>query len=118
MATTPLLKRIVFGALLSGSMAATGMALSVSTAQADPWPGCETNTGPCHWCPGQEAPHTGNHVTDPVRWDWNVCHTYYYVYPGQGNVANMIWDGDDPPPPPPRLPAHYGPCPPIAFMCP
>ena len=27
-----------------------------------------------------------------------VCHTYYYLWPGMGNVSNMIWDGDNPPP--------------------
>ncbi|ETZ99449.1 hypothetical protein I547_5392 [Mycobacterium kansasii 824] len=31
----------------------------------------------------------------------SVCHTYYYLWPGMGNVSNMIWDGDDPPPKPP-----------------
>ena len=67
--------------------------------------GCDNPGGPCHWCPGDEAPHTGNHITDPVVWDWNICHTYWYVYPGQGNVANLIWDGDNPPPPPPAPPA-------------
>jgi hypothetical protein len=35
---------------------------------------------------------TGNHVTNPVGWDNNICHTYYYVYFGQGNVAQNIWD--------------------------
>jgi hypothetical protein len=50
-------------------------------------------------------PPTGNHVTNPVIWDNNICHTYYYyVYFGQGNVAQNIWDGDDAPPPPPPPP--------------
>jgi hypothetical protein len=40
-------------------------------------------------------------VTNPVRWDFNVCHTYWYVYFGQGNVAQNIFEGDVPPPPPP-----------------
>jgi hypothetical protein len=44
---------------------------------------------------------TGNHVTNPVRWDFNVCHTYWYVYFGQGNVAQNIFEGEVPPPPPP-----------------
>jgi hypothetical protein len=49
---------------------------------------------------------TGNHVTDPIH-DWNptVCHTYYYLWPGMGNVSHMIWDGDNPPPKPPPPPA-------------
>jgi hypothetical protein len=58
--------------------------------------------GPKHWCPGETpVPKTGNHITDPLNWDWSVCHTYWIVYPGQGNVSSLIWDGDDPPPPPP-----------------
>jgi len=35
----------------------------------------------------------------------NVCHTYYYLWSGMGNVSNMIWDGDNPPPKPPPPPA-------------
>jgi hypothetical protein len=40
----------------------------------------------------------------------NVCHTWYFVAYGQGNVANNygappgvpnVWDGDNPPAPPP-----------------
>jgi hypothetical protein len=42
---------------------------------------------------------TGNQVVNPVIWDSSICHTYWYVYPGQGNVSTMIWDGDNPPPP-------------------
>jgi hypothetical protein len=53
------------------------------------------------------VPTTGNHITDPLNWDWNVCHTYYIVLPGQGNVSSMIWDGDDPPGPPPSPPAIF-----------
>jgi len=33
---------------------------------------------------------TGNLRTNPVVWDSNVCHTYWYVYFGQGNVAQNI----------------------------
>ena len=44
---------------------------------------------------------TGNHVTNPVRWDFNACHTYWYVCFGQGNVAQNIFEGEVPPPPPP-----------------
>ena len=43
-------------------------------------------------CPGEPLPATGNHVTDPFRgWDMTVCHTYYYLWPGMGNVSNLIW---------------------------
>jgi len=41
---------------------------------------------------------TGNLRTNPVEWDRNVCHTYWYVYFGQGNVAQNIFEGDAPPP--------------------
>jgi len=47
---------------------------------------------------------TGNIRVNPVIWDNSVCHTYWYVYPGQGNVAENIWEGDGPPPPPPPPP--------------
>ena len=67
------------------------------------WPGCPNNhpQGPCHWCPGDPPVQTGNMVVNPVIWDAGVCHTYWYVYPGQGNVSTMIFEGDTPPPPPP-----------------
>ncbi|BAX91277.1 hypothetical protein [Mycobacterium shigaense] len=107
-------KRLMSGALLSSGVALSVLGLAAGTAEAqigipiplDAWPGCPNDhpSGPCHWCPGQPLPPTGNHVTNPVRWDNNVCHTYYYVYFGQGNVAQNIWDGADPPPPPPPGP--------------
>ncbi len=48
----------------------------------------------------QPVPMTGNHITDPLNWDWNTCHTYYFLWSGMGNVSNMIWDGENPPPRP------------------
>lgn len=44
---------------------------------------------------------TGNKRVNPVIWDTNICHEYWFVYFGQGNVANNIWDGPNPPGPPP-----------------
>lgn len=85
----------------------TGIAAAApGPVPVDAWPGCPNDhaQGPCRWCPGQPLPPTGNHVTNPVVWDNSICHTYYYVYFGQGNVAQNIWDGDDPPPPPPPAP--------------
>jgi hypothetical protein len=96
------ISRFATTVLTCGSLGLASFGLAAATAHA--WPGCETDKGPCHWCPGDEAPHTGNHITDPVVWDWNICHTYWYVWPGEGNVANLIWDGDNPPPPPPPPP--------------
>ncbi|WP_144207067.1 hypothetical protein [Mycobacterium tilburgii] len=43
-------------------------------------------------------------MTNPVVWDNNICHTYYYVYFGNGNFAQNVWEGDDPPSPPPAPP--------------
>jgi hypothetical protein len=105
--------RVATTALVAGGLGVAGLGLTVGTAAAHPgpvplnaWPGCPEDhpQGPCRWCPGQPLPPTGNHVTNPVIWDNNICHTYYYVYFGQGNVAQNIWDGDNPPPPPPPAP--------------
>jgi hypothetical protein len=41
--------------------------------------------------------------TTVYDWDWNICHTYYLVKSGQGNVPfrgkfpSSLWDGDNPP---------------------
>ncbi|OSC36759.1 hypothetical protein [Mycobacterium decipiens] len=57
---------------------------------------------PRHWCPGDDprGEPGGAFVTSPPNWDWHVCHTYYIVPAGQGNVSAGIW-ADAPPPPPP-----------------
>jgi hypothetical protein len=96
------LKNIIAGGLLSAALGA-GLVVTGGTAEADAWPGCPEDhpAGPCHWCPGSPPVQTGNHVTNPVRWDESVCHTYWYVYFGQGNVAQNIFEGETPPPPPP-----------------
>jgi hypothetical protein len=50
---------------------------------------------------------------NPVVWDNTVCHTYWYVTPGLGNVAQNIFEGDNPPAPPPPPPAlNFCPIPP------
>ena len=54
--------------------------------------------------PGMGPAQTGNIRVNRVIWDNSVCHTYWYVYPGQGEVAENIWEGDGPPPPPPPPP--------------
>lgn len=118
------MRKIVVGfattVLLSGSVAGV---VDTGAAQAKPaipaplgsWPGCPEDhpEGPCHWCPGDPQPQTGNLRVNPVVWDWNICHTYYYVYSGQGNVAQNIWDGENPPAPPPWPPGlRFCPIPP------
>jgi hypothetical protein len=115
-------KRIIAGALLSAGVALGGLGLSDDTAQALPdgplplgsWPGCPENSpeGPCTWCPGNPPVQTGNLRINPVVWDENVCHTYWYVYHGQGNVASNIFEGDTPPAPPPPPPNLTPPLPP------
>ena len=117
------MKRLIVG-LATTVLVSGGWGLAASTAQAQPgvvplYPApVPTDNGdwgpPHHWCPGQQpVPATGNHITDPLNWDWNVCHTYYFVWPGMGNVSNLIWDGDDPPPKPPPAPAlNFCPIPP------
>jgi len=101
-------KKMIAGALLSVGLAA-GAGPIAGTAEASPgaWPGCPNDhpTGPCHWCPGDPVVQTGNLVTNPVRWDPNICHTYWYVPMEQGNVAHGIFEGDAPPPPPPPPPS-------------
>jgi hypothetical protein len=108
--TTRTLTKIVAGALLSGGVAVAGLGLAAGIGDASPggWPGCDGTHGPCRWCPGDPPVRTGNMVNDPVIWDSSVCHTYWYVNMGQGNVAHEIWDGDNPPAPPPPPPPMPG----------
>ena len=121
--------------LVSGGLGLAGFGLAAGTAQAQPspapldaWPGCPNDnpSGPCHWCPGDPPVQTGNLRVNPVIWDDSVCHTYWYVYFGQGNVAQNIWEGEVPPPPPPPPPpaiiSTYEQClqmlGPLAMFCP
>ena len=112
--------RIVAGGLMALGIAIAGSALAPAGVQALPgnpaplrgaWPGCPENnpSGPCHWCPGDPPVQTGNLRVNPVIWDNNVCHTYWYVYHGQGNVAQNIFEGEVPPPPPPPPPPGFTP---------
>jgi hypothetical protein len=109
------MRRLIVGlattAVVSGGVALTG--LGAGTAQAEDWcpPAAMVGAicyGPNQWCPGDSLFHlTQNHVANPITWDMNVCHTYYYVPWGQGNVGANIFEGADPPPPetlPPPLP--------------
>lgn len=92
-------KRAVAGALLSFGVAVGGLAMGAGTAQADP----SSTYGPHRWCPGQSM----EWPTGPwnmVEWDLNVCHTWYAVGRGQGNVQmkygtpSYVYEGNDPPP--------------------
>lgn len=87
------ISRYVAGAAVAGA-ALVGMTLGTGTAEAVP----EQGNG---WCPGQALPF------DNIRWDMNVCHTWYMVPPGTGNVTmvdlngnpldSFIYAGDTPP---------------------
>jgi hypothetical protein len=89
--------------LTAAAVAAASIGLSTGVAHADP-------KGPYTWCPGQQKsahmPHDG--VPGPAspgpdtQWDWSVCHTFWLVTWGNGNVPGpdqTLWDGIGPPPP-------------------
>jgi hypothetical protein len=92
------MKRVIVGlattVLVSGGLGLAALGPASGTAQAD--------TGvPHQWCPGDSDPTAPTRV---YNWDWNVCHTYYWVKSGQGNVpfegdlhGSILWDGDNPP---------------------
>ena len=99
------LQNVIAAAVMAGMVAATGAGLVTGTAQADPFA-----AQPHSWCPGQGLPFRG------IEWDMGVCHTWYIVPVGQGNVRFAgTTDGSfvaadvpapilTPPPPPPPHP--------------
>jgi hypothetical protein len=86
------MQRTLIAGLATAALVSSGFGLAAGTAQAD-------NAGPYQWCPGQDmvfSPQTGS--TGPGRdkiWDMNVCHTWYFVDYGKGNVPSKC-----PPPSP------------------
>ena len=84
--------RFVAGSLMSVGVAIAGLVLTPATAHADPG----RATGPKTWCPGQDPASVSQ--INPPNWDWNVCHTYWWVSSGLGNVATNVWEGELPPP--------------------
>src|SRR3954468_19475669 len=68
--------RATVGLAYAAALLSVGLGVGAGIAQAD-----DGDWGPPHhWCPGDQlVPATGNHVTDPLNWDWNVCHTYYFL---------------------------------------
>ena len=97
MNTTDHMKRLIVGlttaALVSGGLGLAAVGPGAGTAQAQP-----QSQGPNQWCPGQRLPQVG------LIWDMSVCHTYWQVPFGRGNLLldggaqSEIWDGPDPPP--------------------
>lgn len=103
-----LIKGLAATAFLSVGLGCAGLELAAGTAQASP-------VGPYTWCPGQSTdahmpPGGAPGPASPgprVEWDWSVCHTFWLVTWGDGNVGGpdrTIWDGADPPPPSPPPP--------------
>jgi len=87
--------RVATTAVVSAGLSLAGLAVGAGVAHAG---------GPRQWCPGDDprGEPGGAFVTSPPDWDWNVCHTYYIVPAGQGNVSPGIL-ADAPPPPPPTV---------------
>jgi hypothetical protein len=105
------LARLAISGLVTGGLAAAALGLGAGTASAG---------GPYTWCPGMSMAGTNmdTHTGGPglgVDWDMTVCHKWWAVNVGMGNVSRNIWEGDPPQPPEAFEPVQ---CPPIAFMCP
>ena len=101
------ISRRVAAAIAAGA-AIAGLAVGAGAAQAEPFIPPANN-----WCPGQALPFSN------IQWDMSVCHTWYMVPFGKGNVRmvdlkgnpldSFIYAGDPPPvltpaPPPPGKP--------------
>jgi hypothetical protein len=102
--------------LVSGGLGLAGLGPGAGTAQATCSPGAAVVNGMCygpnHWCPGQSLYVSQGGPNRDVNWDMNICHTWYWVADGEGNVSPQVWDGDNPPPPP-APPAPAPPPPPL-----
>jgi|SRR5271169_5041463 hypothetical protein len=89
-----------------------GLGLGAGAAQADLGPAY----GPHHWCPGD---NDSTAPTTAYNWDFNICHTYYWVDMDKGNVPyrgrlpSNLWDGDNPP----GEVTQPRPCPPSILPC-
>ncbi|MFC7674408.1 hypothetical protein ACFQWH_15070 [Mycolicibacterium sp. GCM10028919] len=90
-------KKAVMAGLLSIGLAAGGAGVSIATAQADP-------SSRHVWCPGQPM-HSPTGPGVDKTWDMNVCHTWYFVKSGFGNVqltnggdSGNVFEGENPPP--------------------
>ena len=106
------ISRFATTVVISGGLALAGLGFAAGTAQADPFA-----AQPHSWCPGQALPFNN------IQWGMGVCHTWYTVPFGQGNVrmvdvqgnsldsfisadipAPMLTPPPPPPPPPPGTP--------------
>lgn len=103
--------------LIVGAVLAGGVTAAVFSGQAQAGPGDPFTPQPNTWCPGQMGPMGFTNL----QWDNSVCHTWYTVPFGMGNVPILDLKGqamaspilaDVPPPtltpaaPPPPPPPH------------
>lgn len=102
--------------LATTAILSVGSGLGAGTAQADPYGhvggDCPNGRTCGQWCPGEALP-PGNLV---IKWDWSVCHDYYYDAKGvvdAGNGALYAWPPQPPTPPIPPLSPDVT-CPPAA----
>ena len=87
--------------LVSGGLAGVG----AGTAQAcnGAWGAC--GYGPNRWCPGNSLYFDQGGPYQGVQWDMSVCHTWYRVAQGAGNVpegpnnSSDVWEGPESPAP-------------------
>lgn len=85
MSTHTTTTRFLAGALIAGGLAVANVALTPGTAEAR----CN-QIGQCSqvWCPGQPLPVGGWGVEPTVKWDMNVCHTWYYGNAGHAGSTD------------------------------
>jgi hypothetical protein len=124
------MKRAIVGlattVLLSGALGLAGLGAGTAQACNGVWGEC--GYGPNRWCPGDSLYSDQGGPDNESMWDMGVCHTWYRVAQGAGNVpvperpgsnenSSTVWDGPDPPPPagppppaPPGLPPPPGMC--------
>lgn len=85
MTTYKMSTRLLAGAVLAGGLALTGIAVTPGTAEAR----CNA-LSMCGqvWCPGQPLPVGGSGMEPDVKWDMNVCHTFFYGFAGRTGATN------------------------------
>jgi hypothetical protein len=127
------MKRVFVGlattVLASGGLGLAGLGAGTAEAACTPdTGGYACGYGPNLWCPGDSVYSDQGGPDNGVNWDMNVCHTWYRVAQGAGNVpvperpgsnenSSTVWEGPNPPPPalppppaPPGLPPPPGMC--------
>lgn len=77
--------RFLAGAVLAGGLALTGVTLTPGLAEAK-----SNSLSMCSrvWCPRQPLPVGGWGEEPDVKWDMNVCHTYFEGYAGRTGATD------------------------------